>query len=155
MIKAKGYVTLGTIDIKQFKKQFKQEMTLNLHKVVKAWLMAATGKVPIWSGMAMGSLLEVSETVNGGLIITPKTGIKSRIELGRSLGSVDAKYGPRIYSMIIKSSVPHYVVQDMTNVGISLTAPWMSFPTGMSAAREAALNIILNGPEIKIRRITF
>ncbi len=129
-------------------------MTLNLHKVVKAWLMAATGKVPVWSGMAMGSLLEVSETVDGGLIITPRTGVKSRIGLGRSLGSADAEYGPNEYSMIIKSSVPHYVEQDVGYVGVSLTAPWMSFPAGMAAAIAAAQNIKVSGPKIKTRRIT-
>ena len=155
MPKSSGYITTGHIDIFQFERQFKQEMTLNLHKVVRAWLAAATGKVPIWSGMAMGSLLNVSETVNGGLIITPRTGIRSRIGLGRSLGSADARYGPGEYSMIIKSSVPHYVVQDVTDVGVSQSAPWMSFPTGMAAARKAALNIRINGPKIKTKRITF
>ncbi len=151
---SKGYITTGHININEFEKQFKIEMTFNLHKVVKAWLMAATGRVPIWSGMAMGSLLEVSETVNGGLIVTPRSGIKSRISLGRSLGSADAKYGPDVYSMIIKSSVPHYVSQDVTNVGVSKSAPWMSFPAGMMAAGRAASNISVNGPKIKTKRIT-
>jgi len=155
MPKASGYITTGHINISQFERQFKQGMTFNLHKVVRAWLMAATGRVPIWSGMAMGSLLEVSETVNGGLIITPRTGVKSRIGLGRSLGSADAEYGPNIYSMIIKSSVPHYITQDASFVGVSLTAPWMSFPAGMAAAKKAALSIKVSGPEIKTKRITF
>ncbi len=155
MPKLSGYITTGHINTGQFERQFKQEMTFNLHKVVRAWLMAATGRVPIWSGMAMGSLLEVSETVNGGLIVTPRTGIKSRIGLGRSLGSADAEYGPSIYSMIIKSSVKHYVEQDVTNVGVSKSAPWMSFPAGMVAAGRAALNIRVSGPKIETRRITF
>ncbi len=129
-------------------------MTSNLHKVVKAWLIATTGRVPVWSGMAMGSLLEVSETVDGGLIITPRTGVKNRIGLGRSLGSADALYGPNEYSMIIKSSVPHYVSQDVGYVGVSKSAPWMSFPAGMAAAIAAAQNITVSGPKIKTRRIT-
>ncbi len=149
---SKGYITTGHININEFEKQFKQEMTFNLHKVVKAWLMAATGRVPIWSGMAMGSLLEVSETVNGGLIVTPRSGIKSRISLGKSLGSADAVYGPNVYSMIIKSKVPHYVTQDVTNVGVSLSAPWMSFPAGMLAAERVVINV--SGPKIKTKRIT-
>ena len=150
----KGYVTTGHINVSEFERQFKREMTLNLHNVVKAWLMAATGRVPVWSGMAMGSLLEVSETVDGGLIITPRTGVKSRISKGRSLGSADAEYGPSEYTMIIKSSVPHYVEQDVANVGVSLTAPWMSFPAGMAAARQAAANIKVSGPKIRTRRIS-
>ncbi len=149
----KGYVTTGHINISEFENQFKREMTLNLHKVVKAWLAAATGRVPIWSGMAMGSLLEVSETVNGGLIVTPKMGIKSRVGLGRALGSATAEYGPSEYSMIIKSSVEHYVSQDV-GPGVSPSAPWASFPAGMAAAIGAAANIKVSGPKIRTRRIT-
>ena len=154
MPKFRGYITTGHIDISEFEIQLKKEMTFNLHKVVRAWLMAATGRVPIWSGMAMGSLLEVSETIGGGLVITPRSGVKSRINLGRTLGSADATYGPSEYTMIIKSSVPHYVEQDASNVGVSVTAPWMSFPVGMAAAIEAAASIKVSGPKIKTRRIT-
>ncbi len=155
MFKASGYVTTGHINISQFERQLKREMTLNLHKVVKAWLMAATGRVPVWSGMALGSLLAVSETVGGGLLITPREGVMSRIGLGRGLGTADAKYGPDEYSMIIKSKVKHYAEQDVAYVGVSKSAPWMSFPAGMAAARKAASTIRLSGPKIKLRRVTF
>ena len=149
----KGYVTTGHINISEFLSQFKREMTLNLHKVIRDWLIAATGMVPIWSGMAMGSLLSVSETVGGGLIVTPRTGIASRVGLGRALGSADAVYGPDVYSMIIKSSVEHYVSQDVSP-GISKSAPWMSFPAGMSAAERAISSIGVSGPKIRTRRTT-
>jgi len=137
----------------RFNKQFKAEMTKNLHEVVRAWLMAATGRVPVWSGMAMGSLLEVSETVNGGLIVTAKQGIPNRVAAGRALGDAIATYGPNEYAMIIKSSVPHYVTQDAAFVGVSKSAPWQSFPAGLAAAEKAKSNIKVSGPELKLRKV--
>ncbi len=155
MFKIKGKIITLHLDIRNFKRQFDEDMTRNIKNTVKAWLLATSGKVPVWSGMALGSLMEVSETVGGGLLITPRSGIKSRISLGKSMGSLDAVYGPNEYSMIIKSNVPHYVLQEDVNVGVSPTAPWGSFEAGMSAAKLAAKKITIRAPEIKEKVITF
>lgn len=155
MLKVKGKVTLAKININDFKRQFKIEMTNKLKQTVRAWLLSASGQVPIWSGMALGSLLEVSQTIGGNLLIVPRDGVSSRIGLGKSMGSLDAIYGPNEYSMLIKSKVPHYVLQEHINVGISKTAPWRSFEAGMSAAALVAQNIRLPAPEIKKEEIRF
>jgi hypothetical protein len=154
MLKVSGKVTLVKVSLNDFKRQFKKEMTDNLKKTVKSWLMATSGRVPIWSGMALGSLLEVSETIGGGLLITPRTNIKSRISLGKSMGSLDAIYGPNEYSMIMKSKVPHYVLQEHVDVGVSKSAPWRSFEAGMSAAKLTAQNISVQFPTIKKKVIS-
>lgn len=153
MLKAKGFITLADIDITKFERDFRNNMTETLKKLTKVWLMAATGKVPVWSGMALASLMKVSETIGGGLIVSPRSGVKSRVSLGKSLGSVKTKYGPRTYSINIKTRVPHYVLQDKAYIGASPTAPWGSFESGMNAVNSAKINIF--GPRIETKRITF
>lgn len=151
MLKTSGYITTAKIDIRSFKAQFKREMIENLKNATLAWLTAATGRVPVWSGMALASLSEVYETVGGGLIVTPRTGIKSRVTQGQALGSATTEHGPDIYSILIRTSVPHYVTQDAANVGVSPSAPWASFPAGLAAASAVVPKV--NAPTLKIKRI--
>ena len=153
MLKTSGYITTASINMGSFKRQFHKEMIENLKKSTRAWLSAATGKVPVWSGMALASLFEVYATIGGGLIITPRSGVKSRIAQGLSLGSAQIKHGPNIYSILIKTSVPHYVLQDEQNVGVSPSAPWQSFPAGLAAARTVIPTV--SGPKLKIKRTSF
>ena len=153
MLKTSGYITTASINMGDFKRQFHKEMVDNLKAATKAWLSAATGKVPVWSGMALASLFEVYATIGGGLVITPRSGVKSRVAQGMSLGSAQVEHGPDIYSILIKTSVKHYVLQEEQDVGISPSAPWQSFPAGIAAA--SAVTPAVSGPKLKIKRTSF
>lgn len=115
-----------------FKKHFKEDMSKNINDAMKIWLRAVTGKVPILTGMAQASLYDLADTIGMNLLIIPKTK-KSRLAEGRALGSAQAKYGPNVYSMVVKSKVPHYVMQEHDNIGASRSAPWESFEAGNTA----------------------
>ncbi len=153
MLKTSGYITTASINMDSFKRQFHKEMIDNLKKATKAWLSAATGQVPVWSGMALASLYDVYATIGGGLIVTPRSNVKSRVAQGMALGSAQVQHGPDIYSILIRTSVKHYVLQDEQNVGISPSAPWQSFPAGLTAA--SAVVPTVNGPKLIIKRTSF
>ena len=115
--------------------------------VTDAWLKAATGRIPVWSGMARASLLNVAAEIGGSIVIQPRA--KSRISQGVPMGTVTPKYGPDDFTITISTSVPHYVLQEYTNVGVSKSAPWRSFDAGIAAYRAAVLTVELPQPVLK------
>ena len=74
------------IDIDKYQQQLQEAMVDALHEGAKIWLQAVVGKVPLWSGMARASLLELSELVSGKIVFSPLKA-SSRIPSGRSLGT--------------------------------------------------------------------
>ncbi len=148
-----GQFTGARLDLIKTKALWHDYLKDKLHDMLKAWLTGVTGRVPVWSGMARGSLLELKELINGTLIITPRAGIKSRIPEGRSLGQATPTYGPTKYIIEVATQVPHYALQEFVNVGISKSAPWLSFQSGFIAARASLIGFILPAPIIT--KITF
>jgi len=121
--------------------------------VAAIWLNAASGRVPVWSGMALASLSNVAEFAGTGLVITPKSGVKSKIALGKVMGSVAVVTTSKLYSITMRTTVPHYVMQEETYVGASPSAPWQSFPAGIAAV--ANLKIDIDPPVFKSKRFKF
>lgn len=138
-----GQFTGAKLDLSSYKKKMNAYLEAKLHEAANSWLQAVTGRVPVWSGMARGSLLELSELVSGKLAITPK--VKSRIPLGQSLGTAIQDD----FIIIITTAVPHYTLQEYTNVGVSKSAPWRSLNAGATACKEVIKNVRLPKPKIK------
>ena len=121
-----------------------------LFEVTNVWLNATTGRVPVWSGMAKGSLLVLANLIDNSLLITPRRGIKSRIELGELMGTATLDVEtPGIATITISTEVPHYVIQEFKNVGVSKSAPWLSFEAGATAYRVAVQTVKLPTPIYK------
>ena len=102
-----------------------------LFDAAESWLEGAESCVPVWTGMAKGSLLEMAFLLNTELTIVPagRAG-DDRIELGQSLGT--GVFAPDTISptITITTKVPHYVTQEHHNVKVSKSAPWKSFDCG-------------------------
>ncbi len=141
------------LDMVAYQKKLDDYLTLKLHEVAKAWLRGVTGRVPVWSGMARGSLLSLVDLINGSLLITPKSGVPSRIPEGELLGSAVPEYGPTDYKITISTKVPHYVTQEYKNVGVSKSAPWLSFAAGLIAASEVSKKVKLPQPVFQAVKI--
>jgi len=148
-----GEFILPTIDINAYKALLKKHLQKELHKVANTWLLGVVGKVPVWSGMSQGSLLSLVELINGTLIITPKSGVKSRIIQGHSLGTVKEKLDLSDFNITIITDVPHYNVQEYTNVGVSKSAPWGSLVAGAETAWPVLKSVRLIAPRLKITKI--
>jgi hypothetical protein len=123
-----------------------------LEESARIWLTAVTGRVPLWSGMARASLLELAQLVNGRIILSPLKA-PSRVPQGSVLGSATFNNSGPDYFFEITTKVSHYVEQEFQNVGVSKTAPWRSFAIGQAAWLEFARNIRLPPPIIKGRVI--
>ncbi len=121
-----------------------------LFEVTNVWLNATTGRVPVWSGMAKGSLLVLANLIDSTLLITPVRGVKSRIAVGELLGTaIPDIETPGRALITISTEVPHYVIQEFQNVGVSKSAPWLSFEAGAAAYKVAVQTVKLPKPLYK------
>ena len=149
-MKFTGQFVWATIDRKDYERDLKEALRVQLMEVAKAWLAGVTGRIPVWSGMSRGSLLALTELVNGTLVISPRDGVASRIIEGRSLGTAKWYKNLKDFKIVIETNVPHYNLQEYTNVGISKSAPWGSLEAGMAAAKLVSNNVRL--PRITLKR---
>lgn len=146
-MKFTGHFTGAKLDLSAFQRRLEAHLKSELQRVTKTWLHAVTGRVPVWSGMARGSLLNVAEEVGSHIDIMPV--VKSRTHLGQPMGMVKSIYGPTNFTIEISSRVPHYVLQEYENVDVSKSAPWRSFAAGASMYRTAVQTVTLPFPVFK------
>ena len=138
------------LDLQEYKSRLQEHLWQELKTAAKAWLAGTGGRVPVWSGMARGSLLELSELVNGTLVVAPLR-VPSRIPLGRSLGTALPEVTPTSAQITITTDVEHYNIQETKRVakGGSPSAPWQSLVAGAEAFREASREVKLPIPRFK------
>ena len=132
------------LDLSEYKQRLEQHLTDELHRVANAWLQVVAGsggRVPLWSGMARASLLELSELINGRVVLTPLKA-KSRIPKGRSLGQASQSISPSSVSLTIITNVEHYNIQEYQK-SISPSSPWHSLLAGKVAYKNAVKSVRL------------
>lgn len=137
------------LDLTAYKAKLDSYLEAELQRVAKIWLAGVTGRVPVWSGMARASLLFLAEMVGGRIAIAPVAGAPNRIPRGKAMGTAQ-RLGP--YLIEVSTKVPHYVLQEYHNVGVSKSAPWLSFPNGAIAYRQAVKSVKLPRPDfVKVK----
>ncbi len=137
-----GQFTGIKFDLAAYKKRLETLLNKKLQEAANSWLLGVTGRVPVWSGMSQASLLALTELINGTLVITPR--VASRIPEGNALGTAEKKD----FIITITTSVPHYNVQEVRNVGISKSAPWRSLIAGAAAYKAFVKDIKLPAPKL-------
>lgn len=145
------------LDLQGYKTQLEDYLLKQLHEAIKAWLQVVAGsggRVPLWSGMARASLLEVAQLVNGRIVLSPLKG-KSRIPEGQSLGTVQQIIENCKIIIRIETDVEHYNVQEYKKVSGrgSPSAPWHSRAAGLIAFQESIQNLMILLPHIKAVQI--
>lgn len=141
-MKFTGRFTGATLDLGAWKALLRAKLEAALNQGAKAWLGGVTGRVPVWSGMSQASLLKLSELVGGTIVISPKHGVKSRIPLGKILGSAVKVITDTDFTITIITKVPHYTYQEYSS-GFSPTAPWFSQFAGNEAFRAVAQDVVM------------
>lgn len=150
----KGQFLGARIDTRMYQQQLEEAMAEALRESANAWLRAVVGKIPLWSGMARASLLELRELVSGQIIFSPLKA-KSRVPKGRALGTAVQEIGDGKAVITITTNVPHYNILE-TQSGTSPTAPWRSLQAGAAAFWESAKSFRPMSPllrPIKIKAI--
>lgn len=145
-----GTYTGIKFDLSEYEQQLQDHLVDTLHTGAKAWLKAVAGRggrVPLWSGMARASLLEISELIDGTIVLSPLK-VPSRIPQGKSLGKATQKILASKVEITIETSVPHYTLQEYqrAKTGGSPRAPWRSLVAGIVAFRLATKGTKLPKP---------
>ncbi len=145
-----GHYTGISFDLLGYERQLQDYLVEILHEGAKEWLKAVAGRggrVPLWSGMARASLLEISELIDGTVVLSPLKA-PSRVPQGRSLGKATQKISKSKVDITIETSVPHYTLQEYQRAkqGGSPRAPWRSLVVGMLAFQLATKDAKLPKP---------
>lgn len=141
------------LDLSQYQQQLEDYLVEILHRGTKAWLQAVAGRggrVPLWSGMARASLLELSQLIDGTIVLSPLKA-PSRISQGRSLGTAVQEISKSNVQITIETAVPHYTLQESQRAkqGGSPTAPWRSLIAGKVAFQSATKDAKLPNPKFE------
>ena len=149
-MKFTGTFVGATLDLQGYKSKLQDHLWQELKLAANAWLTGTEGRVPVWSGMAKASLLELSELIDGTLIISPLRA-PSRIQEGSSLGTAIPESTPTLAQITISTNVEHYNLQEHNKAkrGGSPSAPWKSFAAGAEAFKAAAKGVRLPLPRFK------
>ena len=151
-MKFTGQFLGAKVDIDKYQQQLREAIENALEEGAKLWLKAVVGRVPLWSGMARASLLELSRLISGQVVLSPLKA-KSRIPKGDSLGT--AEYNSDRTTLTITTNVKHYNVQEYRS-GISPSAPWRSLDAGAVAFSNYVKSVkfpILKIKPVKIKAI--
>jgi len=152
-MKFTGTFTGGTISAEKYSTRLQSYLKEKILDITGYWLTAVTDLVPIWSGMAQGSLTDVAELVGTNLLIAPVAGAPDRSFIGSMQGHaiLDAEI-VGLVTVEISTSVPHYVLQEYENVGVSPSAPWESFTAGAGTFKVLATEVKIPKPIIQPKK---
>jgi len=152
-MKIEGEFQVPEFDLAKYTREVATYLEGFFKAAIREWITAVTGRVPIWSGMARASLINIARLVNGKVVLGPLQD-KSRIPQGEALGTAQLIANFPNYVFDVTIEVPHYVIQEDTNVRASTgrgspSAPWHSFQAG-----EAAFNEFVKGIKIPLPKFT-
>ena len=117
-----------------------------LKNAMRAWLKAVFRRVPVYTGMARGSLLPIARFLGEQVPITPKARGNASTQLyGRRVRAspeegarrTTFKFDSRIgrHEVTIDIGVIHYLINEFNRVSLPLRkpGPWRSFEAGRKA----------------------
>lgn len=138
------------LDLSGYRRRLEDYLVEMLRLGANTWLQVVAGRggrIPLWSGMARASLLELSQLIDGTIVLTPKKA-KSRVAIGRALGTATLEISESKAFLTIITSVPHYTFQEYNkpSKGGSPSAPWRSRQVGAAAFRSAVIDAQLPKP---------
>jgi hypothetical protein len=134
MIKFKSGLKGIRVNTKGYTKALDAQMKLQMHEAARAWLVGTASQVPVWSGMAKGSLLPLARFLKVNFPINPIT--TSRIDAGASLGWFYFNTANFEYTFSFTTEVPNYLINEFNaNALPSLRhpTPWLSMQAGADA----------------------
>lgn len=132
---------------------YQRALQIRLEELMKdfvaRWLTVTTGRIPLFTGMARGAFLKVSQLVNGRVVLSPLRA-SSRIPKGEALGQASLRVQGTRAEFSFASRVPHFVIQDLQQ-GISPTSPWRSLQAGEATFRDFVKEIKLPPLSVAIK----
>ena len=128
----------------QYTKALFDALDIQVRQAARAWLRAIilSGRVPVWTGTARGSLLPLGQYLRVAVPISPIMAVRKGMgpSVGASLGQFQFVRG--YYSEFhFTSNVKHYAINELHDPRplihlIHEPIPWQSFDLGKKAFRQ-------------------
>lgn len=147
MIKFTGRFYRMNFDETGYKKTYDEAMKVQLRQAARAWLRAVVPKVPVYTGMARGSLVPLGRLLRVAIPISINPKAKRRItakysrEAGEALGAFNFEDGKNgVYTFTVDTQVLHFYLNDTFDIKAKIPqlihdTPWDAFKSGEAAFR--------------------
>ena len=141
MFQITGTITDYKFDSAGFRKSVDSAIRIALRMAAREWLRAVIPHVPVYTGMARGSLQPLGNFLKVAIPISP---VASRpgmgVAAGEALGSFEFSNIDGVYSFLYSTGVEHFITNNYYSVPLPLRnpTPWKAFEAG-NAAFEAYL----------------
>lgn len=140
-------ITLTLVDLKFDADNFRKTVHATLEKEIRmaarAWLRAVIPRVPVYTGMARGSLQPLGRFLKVAVPISP---VAKRKNMGPAVGAAQQSFKFEVkngkYLFGFNSTVAHYMINEFYSVPLPLRnpTPWQSFEAGRTAFNEYVAN---------------
>jgi len=143
-----------------YRKQFDKDIEKHMHAAAREWLLAVYPLVPVWTGMARGSLIPLGAFLNVPIPIdrNPSADAHGLIDRGFwdgiPLGKFQFRFTRTQFRFHFSTDVEHYMENEL-NVAPSYLhlinpTPWHSFEAGAEAFKAYVESTLIPGlPKIK------
>lgn len=161
MLKVSGSVDVLDFDAAAYTKAVNEKIAAEFRQAARAFIRAALPRVPVDSGMARGSFLNVGRFLRVAVPITPRrTGLKYYPGGGKKPILKTAEAGAKLatrgedvvkvlrgrVTFTFQTKVFHYLLEDQFGVR---SGPWGSFEAGRAAFIESVRTLKDRLPSIK------
>ena len=155
-MKFKFKTQLPTLNIRQFKAQLERDLTDLLVRSATAWLQAGVFKVPVWSGAARSTFVDLASRVNFTLTITPKSTAPDRRGLGKAEGTGELKIDPKrgTFGFVYTTTLDHLIENETGTSnfpGLITPTPYNFREAALSAWQEVADQAQLPGFRLNVK----
>jgi hypothetical protein len=154
MFEIRGVFSELHLDVGRFTKTLDATMEIQLRQAARAWLRAVIVKVPVWTGMSVGSFIPLGAFLRVKIPIVPSASpfAQAAIRQGRTAAAGAAastfefrKEGHK-YIFEFDEGVPSYAINEYFNVkppiNLITPGPYGSFRAGEQAFQDYVTNEI-------------
>lgn len=142
--------------------RIEEQLNVAVRNAARAWMRAVVVQIPVWSGMARGSVAFadgtngfLSEFLNVAVPIDPEPGRTRRgknAEAGGEMGHYSFTDSRHVFQFYFRSDVPHWLFHEIyarpASVQQQIIAPWQALQYG-----EAAFGLSMHDSLGKLPRV--
>ena len=155
MIRFTGRLYRMNFDVTGYKKTYDEAMKVQIRQAARAWLRAVIPKVPVYTGMARGSLVPLGRFLRVAIPIRMNPNAVKRVrpgysqQAGEALGAFtfgDNQNG--VYTFSYNTQVLHFYLNDTFDtkgagmVNLIHETPWNATAAGEQAFKDYINNIL-------------
>lgn len=148
------------LDKNRLTKTVDRQLQIANRKAARSWLRAVFIRVPVWTGMARGSLKfadgpdgNLAAFLNVAIPIVPKVKTTYKKDEMTQPGKYNFTSARKVYQFFFRSRVLHYSLNEFfartDGANEQITAPWQSFQYGRAAYRQTMTEEIAKLPQVK------